>query len=618
MTVRTGALTIQTKFLGYIVPMVLLSTLVVFAIIEWTARREADRNLREKLDQLAAVQSAVLAESLWNVADEQVQLILAAVAVDPDVLGAQVVDEFNQQVGVIGQTDELQQQDYYAIRDIIYTVDNAPERVGQLHIAMTDAQAIADSRTRLLIATGLAALLLVSVVTSALVANRRTIGIPLERLLSTINRAQESGEHLPVDWQSGDEMGAVVSAFNEMQARQRAYQAELHEAHDALEKRVTERTHDLAIATERAKNSEKQLIQALESMSEGFGLYDADDRLVLSNSRFKELLLPGYADADIARISFEQLLRATAKSMVKGADEDFEAWLAQRMAIHRKPGAPIVIEQKRGISIQVSEHRTEDGGYVGVYSDITELRRRGEEAEAANRAKSEFLAVMSHELRTPLNAIIGMTELLDEELADSGKHEHKDTLDRILTAGRHLLSLVSDVLDLSTIDTGRVQIDAKPLNLDDLVKDVAAAADPLVTATRNVLNIECPPSLGEMQSDSRRVRQILLNLLSNAGKFCEDGEITLTVEPVVTSGQDGIGFTVRDTGVGISPKDMARIFQPFMQADSSPRRRHGGSGLGLAIADRLSELLGGQLSVKSEPGRGSQFRVWLPRAAPEG
>ncbi len=321
MTGRIGSLsTIQAKFLAYIVPMVLLSTLVVFALIELSARREADRNLREKLDQLVAIQSTVLAESLWNVADDQVQLILAAVAVDPDVLGAAVLDEFNQPVGLVGQTDNIEQQDYYAQSEIVYTVDRTPEIIGQLRIALTNAQTRAESRTRLLFAAGLAALLLASVVTSALIANRRTIGAPLERLLASINVSREGGERAPVDWHGRDEMGAVVSAFNEMQARQQAYEAELHDARDALEQRVAQRTSELAVATERAKNSEKQLIQALESISEGFALYDADDRLRISNSRHKELIFPGYAKVDIVGKSFEQMVREYYSLM--GWDEE--------------------------------------------------------------------------------------------------------------------------------------------------------------------------------------------------------------------------------------------------------------------------------------------------------
>ncbi len=608
--------TIQAKFLAFIVPMVLLSIFVVFAIIESGARREADRALREKLDQIMAVQSAALADSLWNVADAQVQQILAAVEVDPDVVGAAVLNELNQPVAQIGDTGNLEDAAYFGQREIQYTGNAVPEVVGLFRLALTDAQVKSDSRNRLLVATGLAGLLLAAVVSSALVANRRTIGEPLSRLLHAINQASDGKPLEPVEWTTRDEMGEVVSAFNELQARQAAFEAERERHREKLEENVAARTRELAVAMERARNSENLLLEALESISEGFALYDIDDRLILANSRFYELTYPGVDRPDVGGQTFEQIVRGMTPGLVPAAEHDFEAWLAKRLAAHRNPGPPVVIRQRQGVWLQVSEHRTEHGGYVGVYSDITELKRREGEAEAANQAKSDFLAVMSHELRTPLNAIIGLTEFLAEELGETGNTEHVGTLDRINQAGRHLLSLVDDVLDLSVIEADRIRLQFQDFDVAGLVQDVAGAARPLAEQNRNRLSIEHPPQLGQMSSDGKRTRQILLNLLGNACKFCEDGEVRLTVEPAVTSHGDGLAFTVSDTGVGISQEDLTRIFQPFVQADLSPRRRHGGSGLGLAIADRLAGLLGGHLSVESEPGRGSRFRVWLPRTAP--
>ena len=204
---------LRAKFLVVVVPLVLLSTLTVFGLFELNAQREAEQRLRDKLEKLVAIQSAVVAESLWNVADEQIKLILEALATDPDVSGAAVYDDLDILVGWTGKIDGFEQQDLFAEKEIVYIYDDTPEVIGRLAISLTDAQARADAQSRLILAVGLATFLLAAVVLSALVANRRTIGIPLERLLGSINRARQAGEREPVDWNSQDEIGVVVAAF---------------------------------------------------------------------------------------------------------------------------------------------------------------------------------------------------------------------------------------------------------------------------------------------------------------------------------------------------------------------------------------------------------------------
>ncbi len=227
--------TLQAKFLALIVPLILLSTAVVFGISEMTARNEADARLSDKVGELVEIQSAVLSEALWNVADRQIELILAAVAIDPDILGAVVYDETNNPVSSIGSVEAIEQQEFFAEKDVVYGTDGETEVIGHRAIALTDARARAESQARLYVAIGLAALLLLLVVATALVANRRTIGIPLERLLKSINQSREKGERVPVNWKARDEIGDVISAFNEMQARQQTDEAELRHAHDDLE-----------------------------------------------------------------------------------------------------------------------------------------------------------------------------------------------------------------------------------------------------------------------------------------------------------------------------------------------------------------------------------------------
>jgi class 3 adenylate cyclase/uncharacterized membrane protein affecting hemolysin expression len=254
---------LRAKFLALIVPLVLLSTVIVFGISELAARRDANRKLHAKLHELVEIQSAVLSESLWNVADEQVELILAAIAIDPDVLGAIVYDDSNNMITSVGEVEAIVQKEFFAEKDITRLSGDDPEVIGRLAIALTDVWVKAESQTRLLVLTGLAALLLLSVITIALAANRRTIGIPLERLLGSINRSRQKGERVPVDWTSRDEIGEVVSAFNEMQEQQQGYETELRKARDDLELRVEERTKELAEKSNTLEQLSNQLAKYL-------------------------------------------------------------------------------------------------------------------------------------------------------------------------------------------------------------------------------------------------------------------------------------------------------------------------------------------------------------------
>ena len=247
-------------------------------------------------------------------------------------------------------------------------------------------------------------------------------------------------------------------------------------------------------------------------------------------------------------------------------------------------------------------------------------------ADAANQAKSRFLANMSHELRTPLNAIIGYSEMLEEVAVEDGHQTYVPDLKKIQAAARHQLLLVNDILDLSKIESGKMNLFVEEFDVAKVVEDVAATVRPLVAKNSNRLVVECPPDLGTMRSDLTKVRQTLFNLLSNAAKFTEKGTIQLTVaadvSPRPTSSESAapsraqLRFSVADTGIGMAPDQVTRLFQAFEQADLSITRKFGGTGLGLAITRRFCLMLGGNISVHSEPGRGSTFTVTVPRDAP--
>jgi signal transduction histidine kinase len=252
-------------------------------------------------------------------------------------------------------------------------------------------------------------------------------------------------------------------------------------------------------------------------------------------------------------------------------------------------------------------------GLMALYHDVTELLRARREAEAANSAKSQFLASMSHELRTPLNAIIGYSEMVQEEVEELGQPQLANDLTKIQTAGRHLLALINDILDLSKIEAGRMELYLETFELRKLIDEVVTTVQPLVQKNANELVVKIPERPGAMHADLTKVRQMLLNLLSNACKFTERGTITLTV----ARERDIVQFSVRDTGIGMTAQQMDRLFEAFAQAAASTTSKYGGTGLGLAITKQFSEMMGGDVTVASGVGRGSTFTIRLPATVRE-
>jgi signal transduction histidine kinase/DNA-binding response OmpR family regulator len=234
-------------------------------------------------------------------------------------------------------------------------------------------------------------------------------------------------------------------------------------------------------------------------------------------------------------------------------------------------------------------------------------------AEAANQAKSQFLANMSHELRTPMNAIIGYSEMLTEEAQDLGQEDFIPDLNKINAAGKHLLALINDILDLSKIEAGKMDLYLETFSVRDTVRDVSTTMQPLVDKNSNNLVIEIDPAIETMHADLTKVRQGLFNLLSNACKFTKEGAIVLSVRHERVDGTDWISFHVKDSGIGMTPQQAAKVFEAFTQADASTTRKYGGTGLGLTITRKFCELMGGSIHVESELGKGTTFTIRLPR-----
>jgi signal transduction histidine kinase/CheY-like chemotaxis protein len=241
-----------------------------------------------------------------------------------------------------------------------------------------------------------------------------------------------------------------------------------------------------------------------------------------------------------------------------------------------------------------------------------EVEEKGRQLEVASQHKSQFLANMSHELRTPLNAVIGLTEMMVEHSARFGTEKALEPLRRVMRAGRHLLTLINDILDLSKIEAGKLELNIESVPIAPMIEEVAGTGRPLAEKNGNKLVVECPTNIGALQADPVRLRQTLLNLLSNACKFTKQGEVRLSVSRIKDGSTPWFEFSVADSGIGMSPEQMTKLFQEFSQAEATTSRQFGGTGLGLAITRRLCRMMGGDVTVTSELGKGSTFTIRLP------
>ncbi len=367
---------------------------------------------------------------------------------------------------------------------------------------------------------------------------------------------------------------------------------------------------DTAVEMKRAnlreiREARTRLMDAIETIQEGFALYDADDRLVLCNSQYRELLYPGTDDVMVTGTPFETVLRIEAeRGLIRDALGREEKWVMERLAKHREPCGPHLQQRSDGHWIQINERKTETGSTVAVYSDITDLKRAQLEAEEADQAKSRFLAGVSHDLRTPLNAIIGFTRLVMRRTRDDLPEKQYANLEKIKISADHLLALIDDILDYTRTE----EVVSVEVGLDGMVEECLRAVEPMVRNRRVQLAKELAPDLPRLFTDGRKLKRILINLLSNAVEFTEEGRVCVSARP-----RDGeVDVCVEDTGVGIPQEALARIFEEFEQAHAHEMRRSPGTGLGLAISRRFSELIGGRICVQSEVGVGSAFTLTIP------
>ncbi|MDH4189710.1 MAG: PAS domain S-box protein [Betaproteobacteria bacterium] len=373
---------------------------------------------------------------------------------------------------------------------------------------------------------------------------------------------------------------------------------------------------ELARAHARVEEAEARLRTAIDSLDDGFALFDAQDRLVLCNERYREYY-PLSRDAIVPGARFEDIIRAGAeRGEYPSAVGRIDAWVAERLDQHRRAESTIEQEHADGRWLRISERRTPEGGTVGVRVDITALKDAQARAEAASRAKGDFLATMSHEIRTPITGVLGIAELLLDTRLDPGQRAQVQT---ILRSGHSLLRILNDVLDHAKVEAGLLRFESAPFDLARVVEDTVALHAARAAAKGIKLEARYDPMAPRhLRGDGGRLHQVLGNLVGNAVKFTERGGVVIEVDGSRLNGDRAqMRVAVRDTGPGVSREDAARLFQPYVQAGSAARRS-GGTGLGLAISRRLVEAMGGTIELDSAPGRGSTFRAefTLPLDAP--
>ncbi|VEP13362.1 Histidine kinase (fragment) [Hyella patelloides LEGE 07179] len=270
--------------------------------------------------------------------------------------------------------------------------------------------------------------------------------------------------------------------------------------------------------------------------------------------------------------------------------------------------------QEANFDIQVPINTKDEVGDLSISLNllIQKVKELFQEKEVAKQAKNEFLTNMSHKLRTPMNTILGYTEILQKKAEDIGQESFLPDLHQIRSVSKHLLSLIDNILDLSKVEAGKMEMHLESFEISSLVKEVVSMIKPLNEKHGNTVVIDCPSNLAKMYADRTRVRQSLFNLLSNACKFTENGQITLSIEPYTKENEPWISFAIEDTGIGMDKEQMQELFKAFYQADSSTNRKYSGTGLKLALTKQFSQMMGGEINVQSELGKGSTFTIHLP------
>jgi signal transduction histidine kinase/CheY-like chemotaxis protein len=475
---------------------------------------------------------------------------------------------------------------------------------------------------------------------SGLFLARRMI-VPIQALRAGAARIGSGDLSQRISIKTGDELETLADQFNDMAGR-------LQESYADLEKRVELRTRELATLGEVSQtvNSTLELETVLSTIvAKAVQLSETDAGAIYvydeQGHDFALRATYGMSETFTAALT-EHRLDLAHTAVGRAADNREPVQVSDLKNEPHSPLADIVLQEGyRGLLVvpllrpdrvvgALVVRRRRPGEFSKRAIDLLqtfatqsviaiqnarlfqEVEEKGRQLEIASQHKSQFLANMSHELRTPLNAIIGLTEMMTEHSARFGTEKALEPLRRVLRAGRHLLTLINDILDLSKIEAGKLELNIESVSIAPMIEEVAGTSRTLAEQNGNRLVVDCPADIGALQADPVRLRQTLLNLLSNACKFTKQGQVRLAATKVKDAGAIWFDFSVSDSGIGMTPEQMAKLFQEFTQADSTTSRQFGGTGLGLAITRRLCRMMGGDVTVTSELGKGSTFTIRLP------
>jgi signal transduction histidine kinase/DNA-binding response OmpR family regulator len=666
---------ISTRFTAALIGVVTVLLMGFAAIVIAANVRKIDATLRDLLDDAARLTQVSSAVPLWNLDTDTLTTFAEALLLQDSLAFVEVLSE-GQSVVARSRPEYQGELFAFFTGSSAFSVKTADivyqgKRIGSVRLAVSRAglrEAILWN------AAGILALTIVSIAAlsaTSIVITRRSIARPLEALQRSAGLIASGNLQAAIDTTHGDEIGELARDLDAMRGslqglidERRRNEERLEEANRTLEERVAERTGALEARTReltrtveelralgevgRAVSSTLDLETVLTIIvshavqitgTDGGAIYEYDAATDTFHLRATHQMDPELIEALRAhppRLGEGTVGRAAALRMpVQIPDIDDDAFYGERLrALFARLGfrarlaVPLVREDQVVGALVV--RRRAPGPFSSELSELLqtfatqsvvaiqnarlfrEIEDKSRQLEIASQHKSQFLANMSHELRTPMNAIIGVGEILLEDARDLGRDGDIEPLERILRAARHLLALINDILDLSKIEAGKMEVHLESFPVAPLVEEIAATMRPLAEKNGNQLRIECADDAGTMRADLTRVRQALLNLASNAVKFTEHGRVGIAARRLPSPAGEAIVFEVSDTGIGMTPEQVARLFQDFTQADASTTRRYGGTGLGLAISRRFCRMMGGDITVVSEPGRGSTFTIRLP------
>ncbi len=599
---------LNAKLLAIYLPLVTLTIVASFGILEFYHYTSRHTEFQSELDELAKLHKTAFTKAVWEYDTPQIKLLLRNIKMDPNFESATVFDSSGELLAKTGLEPNNIDPEYVREIDLIFERGPSSEKAGKLILVFRPNEIHQRLTERIGGDAVILGVLILSLLTITWLATRRLIVAPISALEQAITQIQNTHTVQHVKWNSNDELGAVVRAFNDMQDKQAKAERELDNYKAGLEALVEKRTVELSenqrllkgivdnsSALIYVKNSDGQYLMVNKLWNEKLRLTNRQTIGKTDHELFPETLADQYRDNDLRVLNTGQPISEEEPALYSDGEHTL---ISLKFPILDENG---ICTATCGISTDISERKKLE----------QELMLAKETAEKANRSKSDFLANMSHEIRTPMNGIIGFTALALQTRLNT---QQQNFLNKIRISADALLALINDILDFSKIEAGKLDIEHTDFKLQQVIEDVGDLfADSAANKDLELICHKNPDVPNNLRGDPLRLRQILINLTGNAIKFTEQGEIYVNVELIDKYKSElHLRFQVKDTGVGIDPEHISTLFSSFTQADGSTSRKFGGTGLGLAICKQLTNLMGGDIGASSQPGCGSTFWCNLP------